>query len=369
MTLAEFIKDSSKRIVGEWTEFAKSCFPSASLEQRRDHIEEMLRAVAIDIATPQSDRERAEKSKGNNDAGVGVDTAANAHGSDRANAGYTPEQMVSEFRALRASVLRLWSEAAPELSRDSLEEITRFNEALDQLLAESLARYTRNVDRSKELFLGVLGHDLRNPLGAILMTTTNMLEREGPDWRHARAASRIIDSGNRMDGMIRDLLDFTQSRLGTGIPVVKSDNDLHRVCRQAIDEFRGFHPEISVQLDATGELKGQWDSERMSQVLSNLLGNAYQHGAPGVPVEVKLRGGPEAVVLTVRNEGPPIASTDLKNIFSPFRQLDPAQSRSQRSGSIGLGLYIVDAIVTAHEGTISVQSNADATTFTVRLPR
>jgi hypothetical protein len=149
MRLSQFISQSSDRIISEWEVFARSCIPAANvmdLGQRRDHIAAMLRAIAKDLETPQTKREQREKAIGNDDAHVDSDTAANSHGMERAASGYTPVQMISEFRALRANVLRLWAEAQSEFNRASLDEITRFNEAIDQLLAESMARYVQDVD-------------------------------------------------------------------------------------------------------------------------------------------------------------------------------------------------------------------------------
>src|SRR5688500_14006587 len=200
MRLSEFIANSSERIISEWEVFARSCLPAAStmdLEERRDHIAQMLKAIAKDLETPQTKREQSEKSIGN--AQVKSETAAHSHGMDRAASGFTPVQMVSEFRALRASVLRLWAEAQSEFTRESLDEITRFNEAIDQLLAESMARYVQDVERVKDLFLGVLGHDLRNPLGAMMMSATVMMTKEGEGWQHSKTAARILSSGTRMD--------------------------------------------------------------------------------------------------------------------------------------------------------------------------
>lgn len=371
MRLSEFITKFSERIISEWEVFARSCLPAANamdLEQRRDHVAGMLKMIAIDLDTPQTKREQKEKSIGNNDTDVDRNTPANAHGTDRAANGYTPVQMVSEFRALRASVLRLWAEAQSEFNRANLEEITRFNEAIDQLLAESMTRYAQDVDRVKDLFLGVLGHDLRNPLGAIMMSATVMMSKEGPDWLHSKTAARILSSGSRMDLLICDLLDFTRSRLGAGIPIARTEIDLEATCRQAVDEIVAFHPRCVVKLTATGPLRGQWDGARVAQALSNLLGNAYQHGSQHVPIEVVLRGEPERVVLAVHNKGPMIPKGHLQDIFNPFRQLDPDHSKSVR-GSVGLGLFIVQAIVTAHAGTIEVESTEHGTTFTMRLPR
>jgi signal transduction histidine kinase len=369
MKLAQFIAANSKRITSDWEEFARACDPGMNLVQRRDHVEGMLKAIALDLDTPQTKGEQEEKSKGNDDADVDSNTAANAHGTDRAALGYTPAQMMSEFRALRASVLCLWSEAENEFDRSSLEQVTRFNEAIDQVLAESMTRYAQDVDHSKELFLGVLGHDLRNPLGAIMMSATVMMTQEGPDWPHLKTVSRIVRSGTRMNEIIGDLLDFTRTRLGAGIPVVREDMDMETTCRQAVDEITAFHPGCIVHFEASGPLRGQWDKGRIGQALSNLVGNAYQHGAENVPIEVSVRGEPDRVVVTVRNEGPVIPKTLLKDIFSPFRQLDPGRAKSKGVSSLGLGLYIVQAIVTAHQGTIDVESTERGTTFTMRLPR
>ena len=277
--------------------------------------------------------------------------------------------MVSEFRALRASIVRLWSEAQNEYDRANLEDVTRFNEAIDQLLAESIARYTHDIDSSKDLLLGVLGHDLRTPLGAIMMSAQVMMEKEGPDWRHLKTASRILSSGKRMDGIIGDLVDFTRTRLGAGIPIVRADMDMKTIGQQTVDEITSFHPGCVVNFEASGELRGQWDNGRIGQALSNLVGNAYQHGLENAPIDVAVRGEPDQVVLTVHNQGPAIAKNHLQDIFNPFRQLPPDRANSKDARSIGLGLYIVQAIVNAHKGTIDVESTERGTTFTVRLPR
>jgi signal transduction histidine kinase len=369
VTIAEFITADPKRIIAEWEAFAQTCEPAMNLEQRRDHVGGMLKAIAVDLNTPQTKSEQKEKAQGHDDADVGSPTAANAHGTDRAAMGYTPEEMVSEFRALRASVLRLWSEQQSEFDRASLEDVTRFNEAIDQLLAESIARYARDVDHSKELFLGVLGHDLRNPLGAIMMSATVMMTEEGPDWPHLKTVSRILRSGTRMNEIIGDLLDFTRTRLGGGIPVLREDMDLETVSRQAVDEITAFHPGCVVHFEASGPLRGQWDKGRITQALSNLVGNAYQHGAENGPIEVTVRGERDQVVLSVHNQGPAIAPEHLLDIFNPFRQLGPDRTKRKDATSLGLGLYIVQAIVTAHQGTIAVESTERGTTFSVRLPR
>jgi len=371
MRLSQFILQSSERIISEWEVFARSCVPAANvmdLEQRRDHVAGMLKVIAADLETPQTEREQNEKAIGNDDAHVDSDTAANSHGMDRAASGFTPVQMVSEFRALRASVLRLWSQAQNEFNRAHLEEITRFNEAIDQLLAESIAKYAQDVDHLKDLFLGVIGHDLRNPLGAIMMSATVMMTKEGPDWHHSTTAARILRSGARMDLLIGDLLDFTRSRLGAGIPIAPAEMDLEAACRQTVDEIAAFHPSCTVTFEAIGPLRGSWDGARIAQALSNLLGNAVQHGSQNGAIEVSLRGEADQVVLSVHNKGQTIPKRHMQHIFDPFRQIGLDDSKGSRS-SVGLGLYIVQTIVTAHGGTIDVDSTENGTTFRARLPR
>jgi signal transduction histidine kinase len=371
MRLSEFIANSSARIVSEWEAFARSCLPAANvmdLEQRRDHIVEMLKTIAKDLETPQSKHEQAEKSLGKDDGDAATKTAATSHGTERAASGFTHLQMVSEFRALRASVLRLWYEAQDTFDRANVEEITRFNEAIDQLLAESLTRYAQQVDAVRDLFIGVLGHDLRNPLAAIMMAATVMLSNEGPEWRHAQSARRILTSGLRIDRLIRDLLDFTRSRLDGGIPIVRREVDLETICRQVIDEIAAVQPNRVVSLKTTGSLRGLWDGERIAQVMSNLLGNAVQHGSKDEPIDVEVCGQSDQVALSVHNGGAPISKRYLADIFEPFRRADLDVAKSNGS-NVGLGLYIVQSIVTAHGGTVNVESADNGTTFTVRLPR
>jgi signal transduction histidine kinase len=195
------------------------------------------------------------------------------------------------------------------------------------------------------------------------------MTHEGTEWRHSKTASRIISAGTRMEGLIGDLVDFTRSRLGVGLQVDAAEMDMEAVCRQTVDEITAYHPRSVVTFEASGELTGSWDSRRIAQALSNLIGNAFQHGADGAPIDVAVRGEADHVVLTVHNTGNPIPKQNLHDIFSPFKQLAPHSEKSKVAGSAGLGLYIVQAITTAHHGTIGVSSTKAGTTFTLRLPR
>jgi signal transduction histidine kinase len=372
MRLATFLRVSSTAIVDEWATFALRCTPEASVEDRRDHLAGMLAAIARDLETADGQpapAQAATAAEGGSASGPG-DTAADAHGAERAATGYTSLQMMAEFGALRASVLRLWlADERSTRDADDIGDVMRFNAALDRVILESIERYQDGVARSKDLFLGILGHDLQNPLGAILMATSHILRESPADWPHRRIASRILTSGARMDGIIRDLVDLTRTRLGSGIPIVRTPTSLGDLCRNTVAEMESFHPDCSVALQTSGDLHGQWDGGRIGQVLSNLVGNAQQHGTLGAPVSVAAHGDEESVVIRVHNDGAPIPGGELQAIFDPFRRLPARRGRATNLRSMGLGLYIAKQIVEAHRGTIDVESGADGTTFTVELPR
>ncbi len=226
-----------------------------------------------------------------------------------------------------------------------------------QQLAEANA-LARQQDRN----LGVLAHDLRNPLNAI-MTGTHLLRRDPVLPDKARAiAERIDRSANRMGLMIRDILDFTRGHLGGGIPLNRRELDLAALCRAITDEVQLTHPAASIDVQCQGELHGFWDQARVEQALSNLLVNAVQHGVGNVTLTLSGRE-PDHVVVTVRNGGTSIPSEQLPNLFDAFHKGDRSPA------GLGLGLFIVREIVRAHEGSIDVVSSPEGTTFTMRLPR
>jgi signal transduction histidine kinase len=358
----------------EWVAFAKTCGPAAKLMDEaalRDHAFEMLKTIVADLRTSQSAKEQSEKSKGNADStSADPDTAAEVHGADRAWSGFTISEMVSEYRALRASVIRLWIKASGTLTGDDLIDLVRFNEAIDQSIAESITRYSEDLDRSKEMFLAVLGHDLRTPLGAVLMSSQFMLDTGDLVEPNLTLTQRIAHSARRMNEMADDLLDFTRSQLGSGVPIVRTRSDLAKTLRHAVDEIEAAHPDKRFEMRSTGDSEGEWDSARMSQVFANLLGNAAQHGTPGSPIGVQLLGELEEVVIIVHNFGDVIPRSEIFGIFSPFKRLKPGAQLSRGSSNLGLGLFIADRIVKAHSGMIDVQSSFDGgTSFMVRLPR
>ena len=374
MRLSEFMLSHRQEILSEWVAFARSCLPTANgmdLTMLRDHASEMLDTIAADLKTPQTKSEQVDKSEGKSDAAPdseAPDTAAQSHGAARAESGFTVEQMVSEYRALRATVTRLWIETAGDLTRKDLDDLVRLNEAIDQALAESTSRFTEDLDHSREMFLAMLGHDLRTPLGAIIGSAHIMVSTKDLPEVALKRAFLILNSSQRMNALVADLLDFTRSRLGRGIPIVRADMDIAKVCRQTVEEIAALHPQRVVNFDAIGELQGQWDRARITQAFSNVISNAVQHGSDKTPINVVIRGDADEVALAVQNRGPVIPASELDKIFSPMHRIEGDKPVAPRE-NLGLGLYITERIVAAHGGTIAVESSEDkGTTFTIRLP-
>ena len=236
---------------------------------------------------------------------------------------------------------------------------------------ELSAREEREEERGRlvelqQQLMGIVGHDLRGPLTAI-MTGAQLLARtqEIPEARRP-AVQRILSSSRRMERLIRDLLDFTRVRLGGGIPVSRQWVDLATVCHKLADEIQVQQPARVVDIQLDGDLGGQWDSDRLSQVVQNLLVNAVKHGGPAGPVTLRARANGSGVVLEVHNGGPPIPEPVRKHLFEPFHP----GGNGRQGGSVGLGLFIVKSIVVAHGGTVEVRSEeGEGTTFRVWLPR
>jgi signal transduction histidine kinase len=342
------------------------------LKALRDHASEMLHEIVADLRTPQTDAQQTEKSKGNADSSPASadDTAAEVHGSGRAESGFSVGEMTSEYRALRASVIRLWTREQGSLTGADLDDLMRFNEAIDQSLAESISRYTQDIDRSREMFVAILGHELRSPLSVVLTGSQFMVERGKLDEQDLVVANRVARSAGRMNQMVADLLDLTWGRLGSGIPITRGETDLGVVIKQAMDEMAAVHPDAVLQYTPMGNLRGQWDAPRIGQVVTNLVGNAVQYGTSGTRISVTAEGAEADVLLRVHSHGRAIPKDDLPGLFSPFKRFRSAVPAARDSGNLGLGLYIAERIVTAHNGTIDVRSSEEAgTLFTIRLPR
>jgi signal transduction histidine kinase len=236
-----------------------------------------------------------------------------------------------------------------------------------QLEAENAALTERaQVTTFQERFMAVLGHDLRNPLGAISMGV-DLLKREVPS--EDKTLQRMASSSQRMARMIDQLLDLTRSRLGGGIELTVARMDLGKVTSDIVDELRTQQPAARFHVTANGDLRGRWDSDRLAQVISNLVGNALHHGTVDKTIEIKLDGTESAVAFSVRNEGKTIPEALQNVLFDPFRRGD-RHGNSSKTAGLGLGLFISKEIITGHGGSITVSSSDSAgTTFAFKLPR
>jgi len=370
MRLAEFILNSMESILVEWEAFAGTLLPAAggmTPLALRDHAHSILEAVAKDLSAPQTREAQSQKSKGRAPIVQGApDTAAQTHAVLRAASGFDINQLVAEYRALRASVLRLWSDARP-LEATDMEDVIRFNEAIDQAVAESVGHFHAHVERGRNLLLGMLGHDMRSPLNTIVMTAASLATLNAGE-QVSLAAARLIRSGTSMRALLDDLVDFNRTNLGLGLRVAASDIDLASVVADEVEQLRGAHPSQQIELVATGDTRGRWDGSRLQQLLRNLVSNAIKYGTPNTPVRVALRGEEADVRLEVTNSGPPIDPSALNGIFDPLtRGSGPTDSHYGRDG-LGLGLFIVREIAKAHGGAVEARSDGE-TTLALRLPR
>lgn len=221
----------------------------------------------------------------------------------------------------------------------------------------------------RERFIGILGHDLRNPLQSITMSAELLMSAGQLDDLQRRSVLRISNAADRMARMINDLLDFTRGRMGGEFPITRVRCDVHAVCRQVIEELTAGHPERKLSFESSGDGWGNFDPDRLAQLVSNLAANALKHGDPNRPVKVTVQDHGSELSIAVHNEGKPIPEDQVSRLFDPFVQL-PGDGRRPASDGLGLGLYITQLIVQAHGGSVSVRSTAEeGTTFLVRLPK
>jgi signal transduction histidine kinase len=377
MRLPDFIRTHEEQITVEWENFARTLAPAAdgmSPLALRDHIQEILSFIANDMESHQTDREQRQKSHGEGPDGLTAGeehSAAETHAALRLTGGFNMDQMVSEYRALRASIIRLWSAKHPEMDSGDVLELTRFHESIDQALTESIHHYSEKLNYSKDLFLGILGHDLRNPLTAILASAELTLKIGTLNERQTMLLSQIVNSTLRSNEIINHVLDLTRARFGSGLPVIRVPMDFGFVARHMVDEMRVAHPTREFVLNIIGNTEGKWDKARIEQVFSNLLNNAVQYSLIDTPISVTVNGETKDVELSVHNQGVPIPPDKAERIFDSLTR-GIAENKQEQPGStnLGLGLYITKEIVTAHGGTIDVISTEKGgTTFSARFPR
>lgn len=327
-------------------------------------------------------------------------------GGPRPSPGFSMGQLVHEHGVLRDCLLNLLEERGGCLLLGELRTLHRFvDQALETALAErerqdAVARdaaapvrlgedivgavvvstdLTQHQLREEELrrtaefrerFLGIVSHDLRNPLNAISLSASVLLREEELPARARKMAGRISQSAERMGRMISDLLDFTRGRLGGGIPLMRRPGDLRLICRPVLEELGLGGPGSPLRLSTEGDLQGEWDADRLAQLVGNLVKNALDYSPPGSPVTVALSDEGPWIRLEVHNHGEPIPADVLPQLFEPFRRgMRQHEEEAQHSG-LGLGLFIAQQLTLAHGGTLeALSTREEGTTFRVRLPR
>ncbi|HSV81608.1 MAG TPA: sensor histidine kinase [Ramlibacter sp.] len=369
--LSEFIVSHAGEILEAWDEFAATVShggqPLDSLALR-DHAAEILKTIAADLALPQSSEQQDAKGKGQGPRGL-LPTPAEVHADFRMVAGFTVDAMITEYRALRASVLKIWARQGGGTRPEDLTDLTRFNEAIDQAIAESVGRYTKQTGTSAELFISILGHDIRNPLGTILMSAAGLV-RSGK--LTAAAAAPINNAAARIKAIIEQVVDFTRAQADGVMPIVRVPGNLAEQLGKVVEETQVRHPTRILRLESAGEFHGSWDEGRMGQLMSNLLGNALLYGSPWTEVTVRMWSTPADVYFSVHNFGEVIPPGERERIFQPLERgaQHAARIESREPTGLGLGLYICREIVLSHGGRLTLDSTQEAgTTFSISLPR
>ncbi|MBJ6982752.1 sensor histidine kinase [Luteimonas sp. MC1572] len=367
--LADFIEQRAETIVEQAITFARSIDVDTPLDSvtLRDHLPEIIQAIVSDLRTAQTRAEEIAKSEGNAPMQAGHSrSAAATHALHRAHSGFSISQLVAEYRAMRASVLRSWA-AASDDQFAAAGEITRFNEAIDEAIAESVSHYADEVERWRNIFLGVLGHDLRSPLTAIMLTSEHIagLAVDAP---LAKAAQRLIRSGESMNQLLDKLLVYNRSQFGIGFEITKEDIDLAQACRDEIEQLQAAMPATRIHFDGPDTMRGLFDAGSIREALANLVVNARKYGAEEAEIRVVLREDGAHAALAVANAGDPIPRETLDLMFEPLRRGGVSGGELEQA-SLGLGLFIVSQIVKAHAGSIRAESVDGTTTFNLQLPR
>jgi len=364
--IADFVRENLRAILDEWDTVAAQMQPAAE-DLDMDELRDFARALLMDVlvAMPSADGSNVPVADEGSLA-QGTTRSAREHAEDRLAQGFTIAQLMIEYRALRWSILSRWSAQVDGMDTSAIcEEIKRFDAALDKSLVESVQWFHEQLNESRDLLLGTLAHDLRNPLAVSLHTVQLLLRNRAQSSRNTEGLSRISEACTRMQQLIEDVLDFARLRFGLALPIKCEPLAFHDCVMHCIEQLCSLEPEIRIEFEHDADLSGNWDRARMEQLLTNLLTNAARHAPTGEPVRVHARGEPDCIRLAVQNGGKPIPLDLQEHVFEPM-----CQGTGTPVGSAGLGLYIARQIVLAHGGSITLESTeGEGTTFDVILPR
>lgn len=380
LRLADYILDQAETILQEWDLFARTLEPSASLmttKELRNHASEMLKCVANDMYTTQSRQQGIDKSHGGEPRTFQT-KAGEEHGLARLDSKFTIEQLASEYRALRSSVLRLWAEATGSPAPEDLSDIVRFNEAIDQLLAASIlsfAKATREAleaeAKRKDQFVAMLAHELRNPLAPISSAASLLKMAKGNDAMVTTAGDIIARQVTHMATLVDDLLDVSRVTRGT-IELKLEPLDLRQVILNAIEQvtplLEARHHVLTVD-ELPQPITMLADRERLVQVFTNLLTNAAKYTPERGHIELTLALHDGQVAITIEDNGIGMAADFVPHAFDIFAQAERTSGRT--TGGLGLGLALVKSLAERHGGkaTCSSEGLGKGSKFTVWLPR
>lgn len=378
MQLSDFIRRHSEDIAKEWEDFARTSSPSAArmnVEQLRDHILPLLRFVADDMDEPQTKFEQKEKAHGNQPSSNGEDSEAQVHAGLRMIDGFTVDQVVGEFRALRASILSLWSKYQSTDVQTEPDQITRFNESIDQMLNESVVRHAeleavaREQSQRRDAFLATLSHELRNPLATIINGVQLVTASAATNPSLALVAAMMHRQAAHMMRLLDDLLDLARiSRDRIQLKMVTTD--LRECVQDALDANRAVITQKAhvLKVDMPQEpIVVACDCTRIMEVVSNLLNNAAKYSPTGSNIEVSLSRDEQHVMISVKDDGTGIDTALLPRIFDAF--YFSGDDNVGKSG-LGIGLWLTRNLVELHAGTIVVRSEGPGrgAEFCVKIP-
>jgi len=364
MRLAEFIRANPDEIESAWENFARDLLPSGHLSEwtLRDHLRAILTAMADDMETEQS-----ANSEGQGPKGGRLNRISEVHTRERLTLGFNLENVISEYRALRSSILFLWVRNGPQADDIRLSEVTRFNETIDHAVAQVIRSHSDTDQMFNDRFVGALGHEIRNPLNTIKLLAEQL--RQSPlDELQRRSLFRVEKNVESINRMVDDLSILIRSRMRARLPLSKEKTDLGVICEDVLEVIKASDASAVFKTEKIGDLTGTWDKLRLEQMIFNLASNAITHSVDK-QASIVVREASADVVLTISNRGRPISEADRQVIFEPFVHKSGASPAHPSSG-LGLGLFVVRQIVQAHNGSVELESKeSEGTTFTVRLPR
>jgi signal transduction histidine kinase len=369
MQIAAFLETAKELILAESIAYAKTILRLKNEDEAvlRDHLPLVLEAISADLRSSQSRMESIDRSHGLLHVSDGSpETAAETHGLLRARSGLKIDQVFAEYRALRSSVLRLWADNAAH-GPDAVRDVGRFNEAIDQALAESVQTYAAEVERWQQIFLGVLGHDLRGPLNAIALTA-ELIAAKAPKELHLPTAT-LSRSTRRMASLMDSLLAYNKAGLSGDMPIERAPIDLAAAAADELEIQRAALPNARIDLVTQGDTRGEFDSSQLREALGNLVTNAVKHGVPKEPVVVTIEGDDVSVRLSVENAAAhDISPNEMEQLFEPLRRGAAKGQGSDRS-NLGLGLFVVRQIANVHGGDVHGECLQQRVKFTITLPR